>query len=331
MLTVNQRYRDDLYGEYKLEKMLCELIESAPVQRLKGVRQGGACYLVNPKWNVTRYEHSLGVMLLIRRLGGSTEEQITGLLHDVSHTAFSHLIDYVLEKKEEDYHEEIFKGTIDSSVIPDILQKYGYSKEILHQSDYFILEQPLPDLCADRLDYTLRDMYTYGVISYEEVQEFLHSLTVKEDRFFIESIEKATWFVETYYKEVIDFFLHPLNVYSCDELTSILRLALKENIVSLSDFSMDDDGLLAKLKASKHPFIRQGIKELLNHSVQVEENENDYDIHRKSKLRLIDPLVMHKGSLHRASTVSETIQELNRAALQKAMKGVYLKVKKSEA
>lgn len=86
---------DEIYGEYEVEAVLQDLIQSKPVQRLKGIHQGGASYLVNPKWNVTRYEHSMGVMLLIRRLGGSIEEQIAGLLHDVSHTAFSHVIDFV--------------------------------------------------------------------------------------------------------------------------------------------------------------------------------------------------------------------------------------------
>ncbi|MEH6941868.1 HD domain-containing protein [Bacillus sp. JJ722] len=41
--------------------------------------------MLNEKWNVTNFEHSKGVMLLIRILGGSVEEQVAGLLHDVSY------------------------------------------------------------------------------------------------------------------------------------------------------------------------------------------------------------------------------------------------------
>lgn len=36
-------------------------------------------------------------MLLNRQLDASMEEQIVALLHDVSHTAFSHVIDYVFD------------------------------------------------------------------------------------------------------------------------------------------------------------------------------------------------------------------------------------------
>ncbi|MEN1934765.1 hypothetical protein AAIE21_03945 [Paenibacillus sp. 102] len=32
---------------------------------------------------------------------------------------------------------------------------------------------PLPALCADRIDYTFRDLYTYGMISKQEVLTFL--------------------------------------------------------------------------------------------------------------------------------------------------------------
>ncbi|MFP9052094.1 HD domain-containing protein, partial [Enterococcus faecalis] len=95
---------DIIYGQHHIDGVLEELIKSAPVQRLKGIYQGGASFLVNRKWNVTRYEHSIGVMLLIKKLGGTIEEQIAGLLHDVSHTAFSHVVDVVFENQAEDYH-----------------------------------------------------------------------------------------------------------------------------------------------------------------------------------------------------------------------------------
>lgn len=98
---------DVLYGEFEVDVVLEELILSKPMQRLKGIHQAGASYLMNEKWNVTRFDHSVGVMLLVKKLGGSVEEQIAGLLHDVSHTAFSHVIDYVFDNEDESYHEEI--------------------------------------------------------------------------------------------------------------------------------------------------------------------------------------------------------------------------------
>ncbi|WP_394530364.1 HD domain-containing protein [Priestia aryabhattai] len=116
---------DELYGNFEAEGVLLELIQSDPVQRLKGIYQGGASRFVNEKWNTTRYDHSVGAMMLVHRLGGSLEEQIAALLHDVSHTAFSHVIDYVLEQKEENYHEMIYEQIVTGSSIPSILTSAG--------------------------------------------------------------------------------------------------------------------------------------------------------------------------------------------------------------
>ncbi|MDG2658737.1 hypothetical protein P7M12_23850, partial [Vibrio parahaemolyticus] len=61
-----------------MDPVVEELIVSKSVQRLKGIHQTGASYLVNKEWNVTRFDHSVGVMLLVKKLGGSVEEQIAG-------------------------------------------------------------------------------------------------------------------------------------------------------------------------------------------------------------------------------------------------------------
>lgn len=112
------KINDRLYGEADLEPVLTDLIHSKAVQRLNGIHQGGACFLVNPAWNISRCEHSIGVMLLIRRLGGSLEEQIAGLLHDVSHTAFSHVADDVFNMENEDYHEQMFRNGSSNLISP---------------------------------------------------------------------------------------------------------------------------------------------------------------------------------------------------------------------
>ena len=133
--------RDALYGEFEIDGVLEELILSKPVQRLKEIHQAGAGFLVNSRWTITRFEHSIGVMLLIRQFGGSLEEQVAGLLHDVSHTAFSHVVDVVLENEAEDYHEELFMDVIKQSSIPAILENMATRKRtfyLIHQGGRYL-------------------------------------------------------------------------------------------------------------------------------------------------------------------------------------------------
>ncbi|RPF53916.1 HD domain-containing protein [Aquisalibacillus elongatus] len=317
----------ELYGEFQVENVLEEIILSKPVQRLKEVHQNGAGYLVNPKWNVSRYDHSIGVMLLIRKLGGSIEEQIAGLLHDVSHTAFSHVIDVVLDYKGEDYHEEIFNDVVKNSEIPSILDKYGYRYEklLLDDSKWTILEQPQPDLCADRVDYTLLDMYHHGVISYDEVQAFLDDLTIVNGKMHLTRVEVAEWFCQTYYHEVIDFFLDPRNIFCNQRLAQTLKLALEKGIIQVEDFLGQDEELIELLRASGVQEVLS-LLESIHPDVEVEVCYDDYDFYHQGKLRLIDPAMLIDGKSMRASDCSENVTSMNQVAYEQSIQGVGVRI-----
>lgn len=320
--------KDELYGEYKLEKVLEELISSRPVQRLKGVHQGGASYLVNEKWNITRYEHSLGVMLLVRKLGGSVEEQIAGLLHDVSHTAFSHVVDGVLKNEAEDYHEHIYEQVVLESEIPAILKRHhlDYESILFDDSQWTLIEQPAPELCADRLDYTLRDMYRYGYISLDEAQRFLKHLIVFDGQIYISDLQAAEWFVKIYYTEVIDFFMEPLNIFANDTLAKALKKSLEKNLLHLDDLLGNDEEVLVKLRESGDQEVKR-LLEKMDHKVTAEEDKLDCDIHFKGKIRLIDPSVLINSKLIRASKLSEDVKNRGQKAYEKAKEGVYIKIR----
>ncbi|MDT8861194.1 HD domain-containing protein [Alkalihalobacillus sp. MEB130] len=318
---------DSIFGHFEITGVLEELIISSAVQRLKGIHQGGASFLVNDLWKVTRYDHSIGVMLLIRKLGGSVEEQVAGLLHDVSHTAFSHVIDYVFDNQNEDYHEEIFDKVVVASSIPQILKKYGYDyREILEeQTKWSILEQPAPDLCADRIEYTLRDMFEYGYLSKGEIEAFLNDLIVVDDKVHMRTIEQAEWFVEVYYREVIDFFMDPLNVYAYELLAQVIKRALDLGYLHLNDMLLTDKEVILKLENSKDDKISSTLRNI-HTKVQVVENPDHYHIHRRNKVRLIDPLLIKNGKKIRSSVLSSKVRNMNEVALRKATNGAYVEI-----
>ncbi|HFJ2390572.1 TPA: HD domain-containing protein [Listeria innocua] len=315
---------DPLYGTLEIEPVLAELIQSPLVSRLAHVHQGGSSYLVNPLWDLSRLDHSIGVMLFIRKFGGSLEEQIAGLLHDVSHTAFSHVVDYALDFKEEDYHEQIFEDFVKTSTIPAILEKYGYSFEGIFDdiSKWKILEQEAPELCADRIDYTLQELYRHRKISLAEVEEFLQALVMVDGRLYLANIASAEWFVAQYYSEVIDYFYDPLNVYSYEILAEAMRIAFQQETITTADLRLTDAELLAKLNMNSD--AREKIQLLA--SPHLEENEADFTYHHKKKMRLINPSVLVDGRLISADELSENVREMNREAKIKSERGVYIKV-----
>src|SRR3989344_8317667 len=152
--------KDRMYGTAFIDSpVLIELIQSQPVQRLKGIAQFGVPDEFYHLKNYSRYEHCIGTMLLLKQLEASLEEQIAGLLHDVSHTAFSHVIDWVVGNGHvEDYQDTQHKKVIANSEIGRILKSYGYDPQAISDYHHFtLLESDLPNICADRIDYSLRE------------------------------------------------------------------------------------------------------------------------------------------------------------------------------
>jgi HD superfamily phosphohydrolase len=158
-------------------RALIKIIQTNDFQRLKGIDQSGPLkfFKHNPFLNtsppmfapMSRYEHSIGVASLILEKGKNSSNALTqavaGLLHDISHSAFSHLIEEVVDHHA---HEKSFQDVIHLNFIkkfcPEImpiLDEHGISLSSLDPSLYPILDQTHPHLCADRIDYLLRTAY----------------------------------------------------------------------------------------------------------------------------------------------------------------------------
>ena len=318
---------DELYGKFEIDGVLLELIQSHPVQRLKGIYQGGASRFVNEDWNTTRYDHSVGAMMLVNRLGGSLEEQIAALLHDVSHTAFSHVIDYVLEQKEENYHEMIYEQIVTQSSIPHILTSavLNWRDILLDESQWTLLEQQAPHLCADRVDYTLRDLYVCGEITLQEVHTFLDQLVVFNGQMACSNLSAAEWFVDAYYREVIGFFMNPLNMFGNYQLTKIIKLALQKDILSIEDFLKQDEDVVRLLKNAGDSSIEAMLAALFNSKAE-RGTASCHDVHETTKMRWVDPLVIGSDGAAPVSQLSLTAKRVIEEAKQKIEKGVYLSI-----
>lgn len=86
--------RDEIYEEEEVhEPVLVELLQSTEVQRLQGICQYEIAAFLGLTPRVTRLEHLVGAMILVRRVGGTIEEQVAALLYGISHTVLSYDVD----------------------------------------------------------------------------------------------------------------------------------------------------------------------------------------------------------------------------------------------
>ncbi|KAK6864324.1 hypothetical protein PG990_006241 [Apiospora arundinis] len=176
--------RDELYGTQTItEPVLNELLRSKALARLAGVHQHGISGLLGLTPKVTRLEHTVGAMLLVRHVGASVAEQVAALLHDVSHTTMSHVVDFAMASSSEDegsFHEvHKMRYIRDFTPIPEILARHGFvdlPHDPLDEEQYPLVEQPAPRLCADRLDYALRDVVGLQHMTLADAQRVIASL-----------------------------------------------------------------------------------------------------------------------------------------------------------
>lgn len=132
--------KDVIHRFVHVPKLCQKFMDSPEFSRLRRIRQLGLVHYVYPSAVHTRFEHSVGVMHLAGKVAEHLNRQypglispreiellqLAGLFHDAGHTAFSHLMDYILEEEKnlEEEKEEKKSLTGDLTVHIEDLTKH---------------------------------------------------------------------------------------------------------------------------------------------------------------------------------------------------------------
>lgn len=321
-------YNDRIYGKNEIkDKLVLELLKTKEMQRLKGVNQYGSWVYINPKYNTTRFEHCVGVYLLLKRLNASREEQIAGLLHDIPHTAFSHVIDYVFNHhSSQEYHQRFHEDIIKKSKISQILEENKIDVDyILNEKNFKLLERDIPDLCADRLDYFLRDSFVYGMIGSKEVDMFLNSFTIVNNEIIIKNFDSTKEAARIFIDMSSFFWTSHLQSGSYQVLADAIKAAIDKGFVNEGDFFRTDDFLFNKLKDSGDKEILHKLS-LLNKNSITKGTKEEHNLFVKSKLRYIDPRYIDDGEIKRLSENDDEFNEKLEKFKKIISRGFYIKI-----
>lgn len=306
-------YLNTIYGDFTIqEPVLCELLDCPSFNRLAGINQYGVNAYVHQKKPYTRYTHSLGVFVLLRKFGATEQEQIAGLLHDVSHTVFSHAGGWIFNndlKKADSHQDDIHMWYLQQTEIVEILAKYGYSIESVHHKNkqFKMLEKELPDLCADRLEYTLYGGYIEDLLTREDIKRLLSDLRCHKDEWFFVEQSSARKFAEVSCYLTEKVFGSPWDRLVIEWTASALRRALQIKLINERDIYFSVDEVIWKqLCKSKDMQIKRDIQRIKNHqSMYRIVDEKKAESFLTSKCRCINPLVRKNGFLFRLNKLDE--------------------------
>ncbi|MCE9602610.1 MAG: HD domain-containing protein [Gemmatimonadetes bacterium] len=192
--------RDPLWNNIRVDGPYLRLMDSAPFQRLRYVRQLGLAHLVYPGATHSRFEHALGAYHLARltvrvlddagELGAVPEldRQLVvaaALLHDIGHYPFSH----ALEEIGVPHHEEVAAPLIADGPVGRILREEFASDAperilalVRGRSESALQGLISGSIDLDKTDYLKRDAMMCGVAYGEiDVDRLRHALTIVAD------------------------------------------------------------------------------------------------------------------------------------------------------
>ena len=183
--------------------------------------------LFHPHVFYSRYDHSLGVALIIWHFTHNKEATLAGLLHDVSTPVFSHAIDF----KNKDYlNQESTELDNDKMILDDLQllellkQDYINVENILHYSDYPVTDLKTPALCADRLEYMFSTGYFLcDYFDIDLIKKCYENISIQENgELGFTDIDIAKSFFNASIK-VTQLFLEPYDKITLQLLASLVK------------------------------------------------------------------------------------------------------------
>ena len=300
------------------------LVEYASVpemQRLKGISMISACEytkLVPFNFFHTRYEHSIGVALIVWNFTKDKKQTIAGLYHDIATPAFSHVVDYIhgdyeTQESTEEYTEKIIKK---SKEIMNLLDRDSISiEEIRDYHLYPIADNNSPRLSADRLEYTLSNgLVTQDAFSLEAIDRIYKDLNILknedgEDEIGFKNLKIAEEYIERATKLWHLFSGNNENGIIMQFWTDILSKMTKEKYITEEDlYKYSEQEIVEKIKNCPDKKISKAF-EIFSNSEKIERSETEvkdkYCISVKTKKRYTNPLVQINGTAIRIYIASE--------------------------
>ena len=185
---------DSVHGYIDISEVI-NIIDTPEFQRLRNIKQLGACNFVFPSAHGTRFEHSIGVFYLAERMINALRKntkylnhtlrqlhliKVAALIHDIGHGPFSHLWDEFCEKNNNyESHEyrgiEIFRYMNKKYSLRYVEEEIALIGQMINPEPgfrqakhwdfwmYQIVANKDSGLDVDKMDYLIRDCAVVGL------------------------------------------------------------------------------------------------------------------------------------------------------------------------
>ncbi|WP_243387137.1 HD domain-containing protein [Bacillus kexueae] len=250
-------YRDEKLSEEKVfkdpvhryihvrDRVIWDLIGTKEFQRLRRIRQLGTTFFTFHGAEHSRFNHSLGVYEIVRRIVDDVfrdrpewnqDERLlslcAALLHDLGHGPFSHSFEKVFHLDHEEFTQAIILGNTEinrvlSKVSPDFPKKVTevIAKTYANKQVISLISSQID---ADRMDYLQRDAFYTGVsYGHFDMERILRVMRPREDQVVMKhsGMHAVEDYIMSRYQMYWQVYFHPVTRSAEVILTKILHRA----------------------------------------------------------------------------------------------------------
>ena len=265
----------------------------------------------------SRYDHSMGVALIVWHFTQNCPQAVAGLLHDIATPVFAHVVDflngdYLQQESTEADTEAIIAG---SSELQKLLKENSLSTpDVCDYHRYPIADNESPRLSADRLEYSLGNMINFGICTAETVRQFYADLTVGTNEISQEELMFRTpRTAEAFAMAALNcsrIYVSDEDRYSMQILSEVLRYAVDQGILTRNDLYTTEPEVIAKLQQDERTAaLWEEFRSL--HQIIRSDFRADSEKWRtiRAKKRWIDPFVENCGRVSMLSSLFYNAKE----------------------
>ena len=227
------------------DRVIWDLIGTKEFQRLRRIKQLGTTFLTFHGAEHSRFNHSLGVYEIVRRIiddvfSGRPEwdgkqrllSLCAALLHDLGHGPFSHSFEKVFHLDHENFTQAIILGDTEvnqvlKKVAPDFPKQVAEVIAKTHR-DKLVVSLISSQIDADRMDYLQRDAYFTGVsYGHFDMERLLRVMRPREDQVVFKSsgMHAVEDYIMSRYQMYWQVYFHPVTRSAEVILTKVLHRA----------------------------------------------------------------------------------------------------------
>ncbi|NNU90060.1 HD domain-containing protein [Anoxybacillus sp. CHMUD] len=227
------------------DKVIWDLIGTKEFQRLRRIKQLGTTYLTFHGAEHSRFNHSLGVYEIVRRIVDDVfagrpdwdeNERLlclcAALLHDLGHGPFSHSFEKVFHLDHEQFTRAIILGDTEVNAVLRRVS-FDFPKKVAEviaktYENKLVVSLISSQIDADRMDYLLRDAYYTGVsYGHFDMERILRVMRPREEQVVIKrsGMHAVEDYIMSRYQMYWQVYFHPVTRSAEVILTKILHRA----------------------------------------------------------------------------------------------------------